>query len=115
MFKANSWQLAVVDWDMVTSKSNKIRDLVNQWLLNDKNFLKSGTVVYIVDIYIEHPNNDELNIFADSLSSNKVFMAKIWVPKFSRYGHNLLNALHPICTEKDAVEMETKFGITFDE
>ena len=115
MLKTNNWQLAVVDWDMVTSKSDKIRDFVNQRLLNSKKFLKSGTVVYIVDTYIEHPDNDELKLFADLLSSNKIFIAKIWVPKFSEYGFNLLNALHPICTEKDVVEMETKFGITFDE
>lgn len=115
MFKTNNWQLAIVDWDMVTSKSNEIRDVVNQCLLNDKKFLKSGTIVYIVDTYIEYADNDKWKLFADSHSSNKLFIAKIWIPELSRYGHNLLNALHPICTEKDVVEMETKFGITLDE
>ena len=65
--------------------------------------LHDGDIVYINGF-------DYRNVYLNG-NNCTISIATIWVPKRKQFLRIVLNALHPIVSEDDIIEMELKFGI----
>ena len=110
------WQRAVVDWEMLEKNPDAWKIIKNQVKdMNDKGVLSgdamiSGTIVYIVSVM--HRTVDENSAFQVAMK-NKILRTQVyaitWVPDLQQFVTIPLCALHPIVTEKDAIEVNLKF------
>ena len=113
MFKHNNWQLAVVDLDRLIEKYPKIMDEMKNGI--ESSIVKSGDVAYIAATFLKLPgSNPILNSITPRCYDGKIMMCQAWVPFLNDYIYAPMVIFHPICTEKDALEMSMKFGIDFD-
>lgn len=106
--RLGNWQMAVVDWDRLLEVPGR-ESIVNH--ARHDGSLKDGEVVFIVSTYLKDASTDSLRTLSSHWMDGNVMMAMVWVPSQSLYFTTPIKALHPICTEKDAIEMELKFGI----
>ena len=97
----SGWQMAVIDWDRIL-KIERFKKR-SQDLRHDNPLLEDGDVVFIIAVNMITPMNEVLN--------GKTPMAMVWMPAKGEYVHCPMDILHPICSEKDAIEMELKFNL----
>lgn len=108
----NSWQLCVVDWDKALkfleeankrfSHSIEFKNYCQSVVDHVKNpNLKDGTVCYFISAY------------ETEICGWNTMVAQIYIPSTGRYGHTIINSLHPVLLESDAIELSLKFGIDF--
>lgn len=97
------WQPAIVDYEQlmnVTKKNDTVKEECKQILSGklDNEAIKAGTLVYIVETYI------------DDYGGYNMHFCTVWEPSRQRYLKQALNSLRPLITEKDIIDMEMKFG-----
>lgn len=110
----SGWQPAVVDWSRAKevyekhlstkfSKQSELQTLIE--IVEDaakSSAIKSGELCWIASVQIEH-----------LLKSEKVKMAYVWMHETQSYIYVILEALHPLVSEKDVIEMSLKFGVDY--
>lgn len=106
---SQAWQLAVVDYSLV--KNNYHKQLpqfsnVVEKSKHMKNALVDGEVVFIVCAHEQQCNIEEYK--------NPV-RARVWIPRVEKYGFCLLDMLHPVLSEKDAIDLELRLGVKLDD
>ena len=111
----SGWQPAVVDWSRAKevyekrlsaqfSKQSELQTLIDS--VEDaakSSVIKSGELCWIASVQIEH-----------LLKSEKVKVAYVWMHETQSYISVILEALHPLVSEKDVIEMSLKFGVDYD-
>ena len=111
------WQRAVVDWEILEKENSDAWKIIKNQVkaMNDKGMLSSdamisGTIVYIVSVM--HRMVDENSAFQVAMK-NQILRTQVyaitWVPDLQQFVTMPLVALHPIVTEKDAIELNLKF------
>ena len=111
----SGWQPAVVDWSRAKEVYEKrfSKNLSKQYELQaliesvedaaKSSDIKSGELCWIASVQIEH-----------LLKSEKVKVAYVWMHETQSYISVILEALHPLVSEKDVIEMSLKFGVDYD-
>lgn len=112
----NGWQLAIVDWDFLkkinpllySSLSDEIAKF-NALPKSSPSGLKSGTVCYIIDLFYADPSNKVFKLASSPLYGQRAPLFNLWVPSLQRYMYCIMQAVHPIVTEQDAIDAELRF------
>ena len=105
----NGWQAAVVDWDRAEASYRERGEVaVADAVLNrGSNTLKDGELCWIVCVAIED--------FILNERSLKLKKAYVWMHDTQKYNWIILEALHPLVSEKDIIEMSMKFNVDYGE
>ena len=106
---SQAWQLAVVDYSLVKNNFQKQRPQFINVIERSKhkeNALVDGEVVFIV---CAHELQCNVGEYKNPIS------ARVWIPRLERYGFCLLDALHPVLSEKDAIDLELRLGVKLDD
>lgn len=106
---SQAWQLAVVDYDMLKNKFCKSCPQFVEAIeisKREKHALVDGEVVFIVCAYEKQCNIGEYK--------NPV-RVRVWIPRIEGYGFCLLDMLHPVLSEKDAIDLELRLGVKLDD
>ena len=100
----NGWQAAVVDWDRAEAVYRKLgEDAVADALLDHSTaVLKDGELCWIVCVTVEDFILDEKKL--------KMKKAYVWRHDAQAYNWLILEALHPLVSERDIVDMSLKFN-----
>lgn len=113
-----AWQLCVVDRQRVNfSEAPNFMKLVSDDAMTSA--IKDGMAVFVVNTIVKSFNSlssefQELATHPTYRLPQGVTFANIWSPYIRRYGWVMQDFLHPILSEQDAIEMETKFGINLN-
>jgi len=113
----SGWQPAVVDWSrakevyekrlsMKFSKQSELQTIIES--VEDaakSSVIKSGELCWIASVQIEHP--------LKSHPYENVKIAYVWRHEAQSYIYVILEALHPLVSEKDVIEMSLKFGVDY--
>lgn len=114
----SGWQPAVVDWSRAKevyekrwnknlSKQSELQALIE--IVEDaakSNVIQSGELCWIASVQIEHLLKYE-KIY------EKMKVAYVWTYETQSYISIILEALHPLVSEKDVIEMSLKFGVDY--
>lgn len=106
---SQAWQLAVVDYSLVKNNYHKsCPQFINviERAKHKENALVDGKVVFIVCAYELQCNVGEYK---------NPIRARVWIPRIERYGFCLLDVLHPVLSEKDAIDLELRLGVKLDD
>lgn len=107
---ANGWQAAVCDWDRAIEwykQWPKLNDLVELIEKRTSVAIESGELCWIASINIEN--------VAIGLNTKRIKMAYVWRHDKQEYTYVLLEALHPLVSEKDIIDMSLKFNEDYGE
>ena len=111
-----AWQLCVVDRQRVDFiKAPNFMKLVSDDAIAST--IKDGTAIFVVNTIVKPFSSlpskfQELASYSGYSIPQGVTFANIWNPSSGKYGWIIQDFLHPILTEQDIIEMETKFGIS---
>lgn len=99
----NGWQAAVVDWDRAEAVYRKRGDVDIADAVSSRGItvLKDGELCWIVCVTVED--------FILNKQKFKMKKAYVWIHDAQEYNWLILEALHPLVSEKDIVEMSLKF------
>lgn len=99
----NGWQAAVVDWDRAEAVYRKRGDITIADAVADRSTtaMKDGELCWIVCVTIEK--------FILKEKSFKLKKAYVWRHDAQEYNWIILEALHPLVSERDIVDMSMKF------
>ena len=105
----NGWQAAVVDWDRAEAVYRKRGEInIADMLLNHRTtMVKDGELCWIVCVEIEDVILNERQF--------KLKKAYVWRHDAQEYNWLILEALHPLVSERDIVEMSLKFHEDYGE
>jgi len=105
----NGWQAAVVDWDRAEASYRKrgVAEIADAVLNRSTVALQDGELCWIVCVTIED--------FALNECRFKMKKAYVWRHDEQEYNWLILEALHPLVSEKDIVEMSLKFHEDYGE
>ena len=110
-----AWQLCVVDRDACDfSKAPKFNHVFKTASCLEA--FPNGTVLFAITSLFK-PFKDlgsmffELTAISPFSFIGGVMFSYVWSPETKRYGWLMQEILRPVLTERDAIEMETKFGI----
>ena len=104
----NGWQAAVVDWNRAEAVYRK-RSMVAvaDAVLKRSETLNDGDLCWLVCVAIED--------FILNKQTFKLKKAYVWRHDVQEYGWLILEALHPLMSERDIVEMSLKFHEDYGE
>lgn len=106
----NGWQAAVVDWDRARDwyaeklKCSKLAELIDK---RAPGAVESGELCWIAAVGLEK--------ISLGIDTKRVKMAYVWRHDKQEYAYVILEALHPLVSEKDVVEMSLKFHEDYGE
>ena len=100
----NGWQAAVVDWDRAERAYERAGniDMADAVRNRGTNRIKNGRLCWIAFMTVE-----EITVNKKRYNAKK---AQIWMHDAQEYNWIILEALHPLVSEKDVIEMSLKFG-----
>ena len=113
----SGWQPAVVDWSRAKevyenrfnkslSKQSELQTLIESVEEAAKSSeIKSGELCWIASVQIQH--------LLKSHPYENVKVAYVWRHEAQSYISVILEALHPLVSEKDVIEMSLKFGVDY--
>ena len=113
-----SWQLCIVDREACDfSKAPKFEQVFRTAARLDA--FPNGTVLFAVTSLFKpfkelDPIFSELQAIPPFAFIGGVMFSYVWSPDGKNYGWLLQEILRPVLSERDAIEMETKFGISLD-
>ena len=114
-----AWQLCVVDRDAVDlSKAPEFEKMLMS--VQAKSPFPNGTPVFVVTSELKSFKNlaqvyQTLTSIRRYAVMNGILFSYVWMPTEMHYGWIMHDLLRPILTERDAVEMEAKFGLNLEE
>ena len=99
----NGWQAAVVDWDRAEAvyRERGELDIADAVMNRSGTALKDGELCWIVCVAVED--------FSLKEKCFKMKKAYVWRHDAQKYNWLILEALHPLVSERDIVEMSLKF------
>lgn len=100
----NGWQAAVVDWDRAEAVYRKRGfDEIADAVQNHSELVKDGELCWIICVAVE-------DFTLDNHKFIKLKKAYVWRHDAQEYNWIILEALHPLVSERDIVEMSLKFN-----
>ena len=99
----NGWQAAVIDWDRAEAvyRERGELDIADAVLKRSTASLKDGELCWIVCVTV-----DDFKLNEQRVKMNKAY---VWRHDAPEYNWLILEALHPLVSERDIVEMSLKF------
>ena len=114
-----SWQLCIVDREACDfSEAPKFEQVFRTAARLDA--FPNGTILFAVTSLFKpfgelSPIFSELQVIPKFAFIGGVMFSYVWSPEIKSYGWLMQEILRPVLTERDAIEMETKFGIDLRE
>ena len=105
----NGWQAAVVDWDRAEAvyRRRGEAEIADAVLNRSTTVLQDGELCWIVCVAVEDFRLNERKL--------KLKKAYVWRHDAQEYNWLILEALHPLVSERDIVEMSLKFHEDYGE
>lgn len=105
----NGWQAAVVDWDRAESvyREHGDLDIADAVMNRREKYMPDGELCWIVCVTVEDFKLNEQRV--------KMKKAYVWRHDAQEYNWIILEALHPLVSERDIVEMSLKFHEDYGE